>query len=111
MSTDNQDELLRQAGFASTETHYLLLIHGTFAAPRVGHVDWYQEQPGNAEAFVFRLNSKLENTGLGKAVLRPCNKTPTSFRWSGENSHLERIRGAKELAEHLKRIATDDPTA
>src|SRR5262245_17349046 len=94
-----------------TETHYVIVVHGTWNPPRPGERLWYQIDPADPDNFCNRLNTELEKAGLGRPVWRDCEGAVTEFSWSGANRHEARVAAAKELAARLVRITTRDPTA
>ena len=92
------------------ETHYILLVHGTWNPPRDGHAHWClpADNPTN---FCFRLARHLINSDLAGAVWRPLNGIPIFFSWSGDNDHDARLNAARQLAELMERICDLDRTA
>jgi len=92
------------------ETHYVLVIHGTFNPPTQGELKWYQPDPSDPENFVERLNARLADTELGRAVWRGY-RDGTVFAWSGENRHEARQQAAERLRDEIIDIANRDPTA
>src|SRR5262249_46062756 len=78
------------------EHHYVLIIHGTFSAPRPGVPSWYL--PGSGAIFTKALQNELDHVSwMREAVWR--NFDETKFTWSGANDHLARMSAAAELAE------------
>lgn len=83
----------------------VVLIHGTFAAPdpKKG-VQWYE--PGSA--FCQQLDQRLEAAGsqarcwahLGDAA----SPTNAVFTWSGENTWVARVDGARKLERYLAKL-------
>ena len=93
------------------ETHYVLLIHGTFAAPAPDKVNWYQEGEASVSTFGQRLNEHLDRAGIGPAALRRCAGVTTEFAWSGDNTHEARLQGGEKLFEKIDQLVRADPTA
>src|SRR5687768_8846247 len=81
---------------AADETHYVLVIHGTFNAPQEGEHKWYQ-QDENRRNFCRRLNDALHEGPLGSAVWRQCGGRPLTFHWSGGNKDRDRDVAASDL--------------
>src|SRR5215469_15328029 len=96
---------------ASEETHYVLIVHGTWNPPREGRRLWYQLDDADSQNFCTKLNSALEYFGMGGAVWRSLNGEVTEFGWSGANRHEDRIAAARQLARRIVEISTADPTA
>jgi hypothetical protein len=103
-----EETLARDRGHA--ETHYILLIHGTWNPPRDGHAHWCRSE-NNSTNFCFRLAQHLSNSNLAGAIWRPVNGIPIFFSWSGENDHDARLNAAVKLSELMERICDLDRTA
>jgi hypothetical protein len=53
--------------------------------------------PDDSENFCRRLNQALATSSLHDAVWRKCPEAKVEeFRWSGENTHEDRVAGAKK---------------
>jgi hypothetical protein len=90
------------------ETHYVLVIHGTFSAIEAGKIKWFQLDEHDPDNFCHQLNERLARTPLGRAVWRNPMQV---FSWSGENGHAERLRAAKELCGVMTDLVRRDPRA
>ncbi|WP_426062044.1 esterase/lipase family protein [Hymenobacter sp. B1770] len=73
-------------------TYAVTLVHGTFAE----NAEWIQP----ASDFAQQLAGHLQH----EAVI-------SAFNWSGENLHSARLDGGAHLAEHLRRMHHQYPTA
>jgi hypothetical protein len=96
---------------APEETHYVLIVHGTWNPPHEGQRLWYQLDDADSQNFCTKLNSALEYFGMEGAVWRSLNGKVTEFGWSGANRHEDRIAAARQLAKRIVEITTADPTA
>jgi hypothetical protein len=76
----------------------VLLIHGTFAAPKDGRLQWWQ--PGSQ--FCDELDRRLSD--LGSAARCWAHGRDGPFCWSGLNSWIDRSQGAARLVEELRRL-------
>jgi hypothetical protein len=91
-----------------SETHYVLIIHGTWNAPASTEgAKWYQK----AGAFAEALASRLAGTPLAGAVWRSSKGRLTDFSWSGDNTHDARLNAATALCGEILSIRASDPTA
>lgn len=107
----NTDISVPQDGYIDkSETHYVLLIHGTYNAPEEGQVKWYQLDKNNSRNFCKQLNDRLSHTAMGPAVWRSYENGRT-FSWSGENDHEQRLKASKELCNEIIRLVNRDPHA
>jgi len=104
------EEIIFTECIADTETHYLLVIHGTFNAPTPGEIKWYQPGSTDPQNFCHQLEMQLEKLGLPDAVWRSFN-TDDAFHWSGANDHNERLSAAERLANTFEQIVLKDSTA
>ena len=96
------------------DNHYVLVVHGTGAAPEAGRFKWYQLDPEDEGNFCRRLDGALRDLGWDSAVWRQPRPTadddqPLEFSWSGGNSHEARIEGGRRLDELLRWIREVDP--
>ena len=92
------------------ETHYVLVVHGTFNKPEAGKVKWYQPGEGNPNNFCNQLNELLARTNLGPAVWRSYD-IGTAFSWSGKNKHEARIEAADGLCNQIIELTRRDQSA
>lgn len=92
------------------DTHYVLVIHGTFDRPSDNKPRWYQLRPDQPDNFCSRLNDRLGERGLPSSVWRT---TPVEeqFRWSGDNDHDARTEAASSLLSKIIDVTSKDPTA
>src|SRR4051812_36887337 len=88
------------------ETHYILLIHGTWSAPE-NEIRWYQKNGTFANA----LSDALKDTTLANAVWKDCRGEPTEYFWTGENTHAARIAAAHKLKDRMLSIRVGDSSA
>lgn len=106
------------------ESHYILVIHGTFDAPSIYHgaAPWYWPDPGNKSNFCNLLRRDLRHSPLGgKAVWRqpPASLEPLTsreetcypFSWPGGNTHGEREAAGINLCKLINGIGKEDPSA
>lgn len=78
-----------------------LIIHGTFAKKST----WWRL---GQSSFADRLERELEGRGQAGTVWQPvldAGMTYHDFSWTGENSHADRIDGARKLAHSLDQLA------
>ncbi len=92
-------------------THYLIVVHGTFAAPVRGRRQWYELDEGDATNFCAQLNGRLETAGLERPVERQFAGAPIRFSWSGENDHAARSAAAERLYRLITRLMAEDRSA
>lgn len=101
-------------GWPATENHYVLVIHGTGAAPERRKTKWYQFHPDDDRNFCRRLDAALGELGWPSAVWRrppgmEGQGSRLEFSWSGGNRHADRLAGGEELDALLRRIRQADP--
>ena len=105
----------RMVGATPDETHYLLIVHGTWNSyDRVlstPQQKWYWSEEASSQLFVDQLRARLQGTELANAVWRKVPGIDWPFSWSGQNSHKARIAAAQELCKIMIQIVTIDPTA
>jgi len=87
-------------------TDYVILVHGTFAAPKQGVHQWYELQL--TDGFASKLNERLRRGPLGDAVLKGSTQ---AFFWSGDNTHQARVEGGQKLCSILLKIGRENPGA
>lgn len=91
-------------------THYVLVIHGTFAdRPKRGQTSWYHLTEDKTN-FCNQLAERLRGTPLEGAVWRSY-APPFWHWWPGENDHMARKRAGRRLADEIAALAQRDPTA
>ena len=90
----------------------VLIIHGTFNAPKEGEVQWYQLPEGEESqrkqgtTFASRLKRLLAERGMPDAVSKE-----DEWRWDGANSHEGRLKASAELTTALEKLAEQDPSS
>ncbi len=89
------------------DTHYVIVVHGTWNAPEPDQVKWYE--PGGS--FSDELAKQLAGGDLEGSVWRGLGEREISFCWSGRNKHEDRLEGAKRLCDLMFRIRSEDPSA
>jgi hypothetical protein len=92
---------------STPETHYILIVHGTWAPPKPGVIKWYQK----CGEFARDLAQRLEDTAAAGSVWRSCAGDPTDYSWSGSNTHVARLTAAKCLCDRITTIRNNDETA
>ena len=82
---------------AAKET--VIVVHGTFAAPKLGASQWYQPTDGMpaTQGFIAQLNRALEKRGLSGWCWAHCSHSNQGFHWSGDNNWVARTQAAAEL--------------
>jgi hypothetical protein len=83
---------------AAKET--VIIVHGTYAAPKPGVSRWYQPVKGVPE-FITKLNDALQKRGSSARCWAHCSQGNQGFHWSGENSWIDRTRAASELGNYV----------
>jgi hypothetical protein len=85
---------------AAKET--VIIVHGTYAAPKPGVSRWYQPAEGvPATEFITKLNDALQKRGSAARCWAHCSQGNQGFHWSGENSWIDRTRAASELGNYV----------
>jgi hypothetical protein len=80
---------------AAKET--VIVVHGTYAAPKPGVSQWYQPAEGkSATEFITKLNDDLQKRGSAARCWAHCSHGDQGFHWSGANSWIDRTRAASE---------------
>ena len=100
-----------ESAMLEQDTHYVLVIHGTFDKPEVGQTKWYESDPHNPTNFCTRLERRLEGSVLEGAVWRACSDVHWPISWSGENDDEHRREAGRKLFECISQISKSDPTA
>ncbi|GAQ81092.1 hypothetical protein KFL_000700290 [Klebsormidium nitens] len=103
------------------ETHYVLVIHGTFSQPKKkGLATWFHPDPNKgSDNFCARLAVRLSGGHFGEeSVWRALpdpellpNGVRYPFYWDGSNTDEGRKEGAWQLAKLIRHIANRDPSA
>jgi hypothetical protein len=81
----------------------VIIVHGTWAAPKPGVRSWYQPSEGGhpATAFADKLDGALQKRGSSARCWAHCTGARSYFHWSAENNWIERTTAATKLAEYL----------
>ena len=93
------------------DTHYVLVIHGTWNPPNPTAPTWHQLNESDPQNFCTKLNDELEIFGYGRPVWRGVDAKEITFGWSGANQHSDRIVAAEDLYKLIHRIVDEDPSA
>ena len=88
----------------------IILVHGTFAAPKPGIRQWYQRHSNDDEvtSFITMLERGLTELGSPAKCWAHSPNKDESFCWSGGNEWIDRHEAAMQLAELIERLARDD---
>jgi len=93
-----------------TAKETVIIVHGTWAAPKPGVNRWYQPvngaAPGTAR-FTAKLDAALEERGSLARCWAHCSQHDQAFYWSGENSWVERTRAAAELGDYVSNLRNE----
>ena len=92
------------------ETHYILVIHGTFSASIENQSKWYQLDPENSHNFCTQLSNLFQGTILNGAVWKDF-EPGKEFSWSGANNHDDRINAAQKLLKEINNIVKKNSNA
>ncbi|CAI5502373.1 unnamed protein product, partial [Closterium sp. Naga37s-1] len=91
---------------ASQETHYVIVVHGTFdAPPDDGSRTWYQPAAPGEINFCSKIDARLAEGPLGGGCVwrdlpaePPARlRIPYPFHWDGTNTHEGRIDAAHKV--------------
>ncbi|KRR06355.1 hypothetical protein CQ12_33410 [Bradyrhizobium jicamae] len=87
----------------------MIVVHGTWAAPKPDKTQWYQpiEGSGMASGFVGKLNNALQERGSPARCWAHCTPENKFFRWSGENSRIARMQAASSLAGYVRQLQSE----
>ncbi|NPT53822.1 lipase family protein [Paraburkholderia elongata] len=80
------------------ERHTVILVHGTFAAPKEGVVQWYQR----GSEFCKALDRSLETLHSNPRCWSHLPDDGAVFHWDGRNDWLSRLFAAKALAREVR---------
>jgi hypothetical protein len=83
----------------------VILVHGTFAAPKKG-ANWYQPQKETTASpnFVARLDVELARRGAVARCWAHLPEGEAVFHWSGNNSWTDRAEAARFLADYVDEL-------
>jgi len=92
---------------AAKET--VIIVHGTFAAPKTGVSQWYQPTQGvpASKEFVAKLNEALEKRGSVARCWAHCRHGDQGFHWSGMNDWIDRTEAASELGDYVLKLRNE----
>jgi Alpha/beta hydrolase of unknown function (DUF900) len=99
------------SGQIMPDTHYVVVIHGTWNPPDPVNPTWHQLNEKDPNNFCTKLNNALERKGLGRAIGRELDGQIIQFAWSARNRHPDRVEAGVKLAMLLDTIEKHDPTA
>jgi hypothetical protein len=87
----------------------VIIVHGTWAAPKPDKTQWYQpiEGSGMADGFISKLNNTLQERGSPAPCWAHCTPENQFFRWSGENSWTARMQAATALAAYVRQLQSE----
>lgn len=96
-------------GERPTTKETVIIVHGTWSAPKTGQTRWYEpiDGPSGFDSFVATLDRELKKRGSPARVWAHCTKANPYFHWSGTNSWIGRIHAASELAEQIVELQND----
>src|SRR5262249_24120196 len=92
---------------AAKET--VIIVHGTYAAPKPGASRWYQpiEDVPATEGFITKLNDALQKRGSAARCWAHCSQGDQGFYWTGENKWIDRTRAASELGNYVRKLRNE----
>jgi hypothetical protein len=84
----------------------VIIVHGTWAAPKPDQPNWYQNpRDGQHEStFVSKLNRALEERGSPARCWAHCKDNGEIFSWSGNNAWVDRTLAASSLATKINEL-------
>ncbi len=87
----------------------VIIVHGTWAAPTPGAIQWYQPAHGapSSGGFVSKLNQALAERGSPARCWAHCSEDAQIFHWSGENDWVARTTAASALRECVIALQND----
>jgi hypothetical protein len=86
----------------------VIIVHGTFAAPKPGERRWYQSAEKNCtEGFIAKLDAALADRGSPLRCWAHVEKGVDVFQWSGDNSWIARTGAAYSLADYVTSLQRD----
>ena len=92
---------------AAKET--VIIVHGTWAAPKPNECKWYQppKDMPNTASFVAKLDAALKQRGSPARCWAHCKDGAPIFHWSGENNWIERSRAGVDLVHYVRKLRDD----
>lgn len=103
-ATQNIVTLERLNPMENDRKETVIIVHGTFAAPKPEKTSWYQPADGDLPAgeFVTKLDEALKQRGSYARCWAHCaNVKPSFFCWTGNNSWVARTSAARELGQYV----------
>lgn len=84
----------------------VIIVHGTWAAPKDGERRWYQpvDSAAAADGFVTKLDAALQKRGSSARCWAHCTQHKEPFHWSGDNSWIARTEAASALADYVTEL-------
>jgi hypothetical protein len=82
----------------------VIIVHGTFAGPKLGKRCWHQPSDSDPKGFIARLNLALQQRGSAARCWAHCSEADQGFRWSGKNSWVDRTQAAAELGDYVTKL-------
>jgi hypothetical protein len=84
----------------------VVIVHGTWAAPKSGTRRWYQpfDPILHPDGFVAKLDSALQERGSPARCWAHCTQEDEIFTWSGDNTWIARAHGTSELVKYLTNL-------
>jgi hypothetical protein len=81
----------------------VIVVHGTWAAPEAGAMQWYEPVYGarSVGGFASKLNDALEKRGSAARCWAHCSEGSQIFHWSGANDWVARTSAASALREYV----------
>src|SRR5262245_45646670 len=88
---------------AAKET--VIIVHGTYAAPKSEGSQWYQSVAGEAtDGFITKLNVALQERCSPAKCWAHCAPGEPGFYWSGANTWIARTQAAAQLANYVTKL-------
>src|SRR5262249_48740676 len=87
----------------------VIIVHGTWAAPKPDKAPWYQriEGPLANRGFVSKLDAALDQRGSPARCWAHCGAGDQVFHWSGDNSWIARSHAASELMDYVVKLGNE----
>jgi hypothetical protein len=88
----------------------VIIVHGTWAAPKPGKFQWYQrpvDRGPAADGFVAKLDAALQERDCLARCWAHCTEANAIFYWSGDNSWIARTRAASALADYVATLGKE----
>jgi hypothetical protein len=84
----------------------VIVVHGTWAAPRPGKDSWYHpvKDTSAPEQFTAKLDAGLQKHGSPARCWAHCPLYGPTFQWSGDNSWIARSHAVSALVEYVGKL-------